>query len=357
VNYFQILVIALLCNFCYCLSSLTAENYIEQILVEGLPNENIEDLTVKILKGGLSGAGLYKIDSPKKSYVLRLHSPSDVNSQYDNELFALIEASKRGLSPEVYYVSPDKQAVLMEFIGLPTITLEQAKSSENIVKMANAIRLAHQIEGYPTNGEDLYSKAIRCHQIVLEDKLATKAEIDHALELIKENLKKFESFNYSKVYLHGDLNPRNIFITPERVLLIDWAETSFDDPFSDLTYFALKLDYDGMQEGLLMESYLQRKPTAEEFARFRLNKVIHQAFWSLTNLYLANAELKKSPEQTIDKFVELKDWGYYQKQSADGTDLSAQYFYELSRLNYMIACTNVACCVSQQASETAFMHN
>ena len=115
------------------------------------------------------------------------------------------------------------------------------------------------------------------------------------------------------------------------------AETCFDDPFYDLSYFAMKLDYDKNQEHLLISNYLQRNPSFEELERFNLVKRIQQAFWSLTNLYLADVELKKNPSQSIHKNISLKDWGHYQKMSADGHVMTAQDFYELSCLNYHIA--------------------
>ena len=72
--------------------------------------------------------------------------------------------------------------------------------------------------------------------------------------------------------------------------------------------------------------------------RYRIHKKIHQAFWSLTNLYLADAELKKNPKDAIDPNLPLKSWNHYQRAFSDSSEeLSAQYFYELSRLNYQKA--------------------
>jgi tRNA A-37 threonylcarbamoyl transferase component Bud32 len=286
----------------------------------------------------LSGAGLYKIDTPDKSYVLRIQTTNGVNPQDAVELFAFTEASKIGLSPSVFYVSPDSQAVLMEFINLPTLTLEVSKMPLNIVRMANAIRLTHGISGNSTESEGLLSKAIRCHKKVFDDGLGNRKNIDHALEMVKVNLEKLVKYSATKVHLHGDLNPRNIFITNERVLFIDWTETSYDDPFYDLSYFSMKHDFDDAQESLLVSSYLQRKPTQEEEERFVLLKKIQQAFWSLTNLYLADVELSKNTDQVIDKEASLQNWGFYQKLSADCIEMTAQNFYDLSRLNYRFAC-------------------
>ncbi len=336
-NYFPIFLITLILNSSVDATNLVSETSVDKILAEAFPQFERNDITVSLLKGGLSGAGLYKIATNENSYVLRLQPSLNNNTELPNELFALIKASKMGLSPVLQYISDNNQAILMEYIALPTLTLEQAKSPQTISKIADAIRLAHTITDYPQHNEEMLSKAIRCHHKVLNDNIGNKEDIDAALRLIKEGLKELESYAYAKVHLHGDLNPRNIFLTSDKVLFIDWAETSFADPFSDLTYFALKLDYDTAQQNALLSYYLQRDPTSQEQARFTLNKKIHQAFWSLTNLYLADIELNNNPNQLIEKNIKLKNWGDYQKISADGMDLTAQYFFELSLLNFQLA--------------------
>ena len=111
----------------------------------------------------------------------------------------------------------------MEFIDLPTLTVEMAKTPSNICKMASAIRLAHTIAGYPFESASLYSKALMCHKKVLEDAIRPQDEINRALEIVKTNLGQLNKYAFTKVYLHGDLNPRNIFMTSDQVLLIDWC--------------------------------------------------------------------------------------------------------------------------------------
>lgn len=308
-----------------------------EILAQSFPGVPKEKFIVKSLKGGLSGTALYKIEFQDKQYVLRLHRSEKLSPQDEREHFALIKAAKMGIAPRILYVAEDNKAILMEFIEGKTLSIEQANLPENCIKLANAIRQAHQISGHPHAGESLLSKAQRCYKKVLNDGLGSQDEIKGAFELVEKYSQELSLYKYEKVNVHGDLNPRNIFLTANGVLLIDWAESTLEDPFYDLTYFAQKLDYSPENEFLLLNTYLQRSPTLEEFNRYSLQKKIHQAFWSLTNLYLADAELKKNPRQQINPKASLKNWGFYQKEYADSLELPAQYFYELSRLNYQIA--------------------
>lgn len=296
-----------------------------------------EDCKIAIspLSGGLSSTSLYKVEVDSRLYVLRIHHRKTLQDQ--REHFALVEAAKKGIAPNIVAISPGHEAIIIEYIHDKTISIEQAKAPEIIAKIAHALLAAHQIEGHEYPGETLLSKAKRCADKVSNDGIGTLEDIQGALQLLKRYRQELSAFSIPKVNVHGDLNPRNIFYSREKVLLIDWAESNREDPFYDLTYFALKHDYCKDEEHHLLTAYLMRVPTSEELERFNLQKKIHQAFWSLTNLYLAQAELNKHPEQSIAKNRPLDSWGSYQQSYAEGKELDAQYFYDLSRLNYMLA--------------------
>lgn len=310
---------------------------VHETLTHCFPFYPQENISLKPLKGGLSLAKLYKIEIDERKYVLRILQSQEINDQDSLELFCLTEASKKGLSPQIIYISPDSRTVIMDFIEGKTLTIKQANLPENVFKIARTLYETHQITGHCSVGESLLSKSKRC-ALVLNDHLASKAQIKHACELIHSYSLALKDYDYPRVRVHGDMNPRNIFLTNDKVLLIDWAETTMEDPFYDLSYFSLKADYDEENERLLLTSYLGRPSNENEWKRYQLHKKIHHAFWSLTDLYLANEELKKHPDQQINKENVLNNWNAYQESFADSPDeLPAQFFYDLSRLNYLLA--------------------
>lgn len=312
------------------------EGALDETLSRCFPDVSKTEIKITELKGGFSQASLYKIEVANKIYVLRVLQCLEVNNQDELELFCMIEAAKKGISPQIIFVSPDRKTIVMEFVEGKTLTIEQANDPENIIRMAKSIHTAHQITEHEMEGLSLLSKAMQCFSIILQE-LAPKDEIIQAYHLVETLTQKLSTFNISKVLIHGDLNPRNIFIKNSQVFLIDWAETTMEDPFYDLAYFSLKSSLSQKNERFLLQSYLQHSPSQEELIRFQLHKRIHHAFWSLTDLYLANLELEKHPEQQIDQNHPLQSWKSYQKSFADMENLSAQYFYDLSRLNYKLA--------------------
>lgn len=294
---------------------------------------NAEEFVIKELKGGLSGTAIYKMDIDQKSYVLRINQANQ-NPQYDLELSLNLEASRMGLAPVIAAVSSNQKIVLMEFIDQPTLTLQEGSS--NIPLIADTLQKVHSFP-LNTNGESLLSKASRCHTYLMDLDWTPKNEMAIAYQLIKKLTAELKTFEYNAVCLHGDLNPRNIFIAGGKALLIDWAESSSGDPFSDLTYLSLKLDFNPNEELQLLEHYLGRPALREELKRFHLNKKLHLAFWSLTDLYLANIELQNNPKDLIVHATPLKEWRHYQEIFANGHHLSAQYFFERSKLNLIMA--------------------
>jgi aminoglycoside phosphotransferase (APT) family kinase protein len=272
---------------------------------------------------------------------LRILQSPQVNDQDSLELFCLKEASKLGISPKIHYVSSDGKVVLMDYIQGRTLSMAKANLPENVVKLAQVFLIAHQITGHPSEGKSLLFMAQMCFSVI-KFHLVPDEYILPAYELTQNYTQELQNYDYEKVHVHGDLSPRNIFLTDNKVYLIDWAETTMEDPFYDLAFFSLMLCYGNSNEELLLSSYLERPPTNEEWHRYNLHKKIHQAFWSMTNLYRTHIELKKHPEQRIIFDRTPKSWEFYQKIYSDYLEeipaylkeTPAQYFYDFSRLCY-----------------------
>ncbi len=311
---------------------------VHSFLERVFPDEKKETFVLEPLLGGCSANSIYKVSVGDRYYVLRVMRSGGRSFQEELELFVFLEASKIGVAPKVIATGADCRLVLMEYIDQKTLSLEESHLPENIIKLAESLRLVHQIPG-GASGESISSKADRCVVAVSKNNWISSSQTEDALSLVKKYELELSSYPYSPVRLHGDLNPRNIFLAEGKALFIDWSETSLGDPLYDLSYLALKLDYDPAQEILLLESYFDRSLTGQEMIRYHLHKKIHLAFWSLTHLYLAQSLCEKKPEANyVDVNSSLNTWGYYQKVFADNREeLFSQYFCDFSRLSYQRA--------------------
>ncbi len=308
---------------------------LNDVLSNYFPDVSRNEISITPLIGGHSNTCL-KICTPTQCYVLRIKDKDASEKSLKRELFAMQEAANLGIAPQVFYVSPDNRAILMDFIEGDTATIAQMKLSENCARVADTLRKAHTIKKNPYFEEDSNETAANVYSAICENQ-KIRAQLDEALKLMWKYNEKLQKFNSCKVNIHGELNSRNIFITDKNVIFIDWEYTSWEDPFSDLSYLALRLDYDANQELLLLKSYLQHMPSADELERYYLTKKINFAQLCIFFHYFS---LKFNQDnKDLDDRVPLKNWSYYMSLFSDQPDDEqslAQFYYDLARccLNY-----------------------
>lgn len=104
-----------------------------------------EDITIKPLVGGYSGAANFYIEVNSKRYALRLQKLDEDRNKVATELYMLQKAAELGLAPTIHYVGDNGFAVLMDYIDGGTLSWTEAKKLSTIVKIGHAIALVHGI--------------------------------------------------------------------------------------------------------------------------------------------------------------------------------------------------------------------
>jgi tRNA A-37 threonylcarbamoyl transferase component Bud32 len=303
---------------------------IEEFLARTLPGLPKDKISIKPLSGGYSDATNFLIEADGKRYVLRMHKRDETEKRIQREFYALHEASKAGICPHLYSLKPDDNAVLMEYIEGKTITIEQAKLPNSCRKIAKALRTAHAIKRNPNSRSSTIDRIEAMYTDVCKY-LKNKDSAHEAIQIIRKNSEVLSKMHVTKVNLHGDLNPRNIFITEHGVRFIDWFNTNWEDPFYDLCCFALLHDYNDKEEDLLLECYLHHTATPEDKRHYKLVKEITLANFCLTG-HLIMAKLLSVQPQKIDSSSTLKGWSYYVQAFANNdTELTAQIFCDWAK--------------------------
>lgn len=148
--------------------------------------------------------------------------------------------------------------------------------------------------------------------------------------MIRAKYRALEQLGAPKVSIHNDLNPRNIFSSDRGIYFIDWSEATWEDPFYDLAFLSIVLDYNSTEEKLLLKSYLKHQLTPLEIKRYALVKQLNFARLCL-GAYNIAAQLVKAGE-TIDYTHPVTSWSCNAPLFAGGSDqLPAQYFFEVAR--------------------------
>lgn len=319
-----------------CKLSSHCEHLIDEVINNYFVDIPRNEIAISHLTGGHSNTCL-KITSNANTYVLRIKDKETSEMSLKRELYAMLEGANIGIAPPIRYVSKDLKAILMDYVGADTVMLKQAKEPENCAKIANTIRKAHTIPKNPYIEESINDTAMSVFlEIVNTPKI--NAQLNEAKELMWEYTKKLDTFESCNVNVHGELNSRNIFLTNNGAIFIDWEYTGWEDPFFDLSYLSLRLDYDANDEKLLLENYLQRTPSQRDLERYYLTKKIHLAQLCI---YFNYFSLKFNPERKdLDDSIPQQNWTYYMTVFSDQKDDEeglAQFYYDLAKI-----CLNLA---------------
>jgi len=279
-----------------------------------LLSSEIPPYLIEPLSGGYSGSHHYRID---QKFVLKLYPNGYPGTkQAQRELSTMQAAAASGLAPKIHWISADQRAVLMDCMEGSWLTIEEAKKPHNLIAIAHALHKVHTLPKSPLRRPSVdlfeYLKALYPFPAELEIAVKNKHEL---------------SENCPKVTIHGDLNPRNIFLTKEGVKFIDWSETTWADPFLDLATFALLHDLNHIEEMLLLHTYLGNGVLSEHLERYNLIKKNTLLDEAINLIFLANelaeTELQNGP---------LRDWAYYTAQFAESKEnLSPQMLYDWGR--------------------------
>lgn len=290
-----------------------------------------KEIAIALLPGGHSNISLL-ITANNQRYVLRIKKELTALDDLKREIFAMRQAAELGLAPQVYYVSNDYNAVLMEYIPVRTLSTEQAKQPDIIIKIARAVAKIHQmpLNPYPS---DSSSKAVQDIYDSIADTVLIKPQLDQAMSLMRRYEAELVHIGLYVTTTHGDLNPRNILLYEDQVFFIDWEYSCAEDPFMDISYLALRLDYTQEEEMLFLESYLQHVPSEVEVKRYYLAKKLNYA--QLVIFFFSFALREQKKEKSVwDTITPLKSYDHYVKLFVDDVDTTlslSQFYYDVAR--------------------------
>lgn len=298
---------------------------------------DLENIRLKPLTGGYSAAANVLLEIADKVYVLRVINELETPLKRDTEVHAMKEAAEAGVAPTIHWISHDRYGILMDYIAGKTLTIEEAKKPEITFKIADLLKKVHALQKNPFCAPSFESLMEEFHkQYSQEDR--NQAIWDDAIFIIKEGALQLQSLNAPIVNTHGDLNPRNILVSDRDIYFIDWGDGIYADPFLDLAFFSIIMDYDPKEESYLMQCYLGHTPTINEKKRFQIAKKMNFARLVLSGQGIGNQLSSEKNENYA--FEPIKEWSYYTKTFAnDNTPLSAQFFWGQAQVALELAKT------------------
>ncbi len=214
---------------------------------------------------------LYKIQTPKKEYILRAFKYAHTNKKSrKNEVKIQNKAFKKNIAAKVYIHDEKNSLMICNFLKGHHKEKLKKKDIKTLVK---SIKKLHNIKvkDKPYKMEDDFKN----YKKTLKDKKSK--------QIIKASLKEFEKikkYKFKKVLCHHDLNKNNILFNKNKVKFIDWEFSCVNDIFFDLANISFEFNLKKKQEKILLKKYF-KKVKSQDIKKLASYKLVYENLWSL----------------------------------------------------------------------------
>lgn len=247
-----------------------------------------------------------------------------------DEVAAHRAAASVGIAPQIVYAEPHAEYIIMPFVEGHSLSSEDLKNNEFIASLAVAIRKMHNFSGpYPKKATTLPERIAHNYQRGLQDGSAFPSGFDRQVE------KVLQQKPTTLVPCHGDLNCNNILVNGTEISIIDWANGTLDDPFTDLSYICVTNHLTIEQETLFLFSYFGRQPTESEWQQLKEAK--RKYYLIVAAIWFRFAETSQDQVSLLDQKLmspDLKDANEYLKE---GTVVHIHQAPKEEVLNYALS--------------------
>ncbi|MEX6687533.1 phosphotransferase [Danxiaibacter flavus] len=290
-----------------------------------------EASAVFLLKGGLSGAIVYRIVVNGESYVLKLDTPGEEDIYAMNKI-----AAAAGIAPEIFYADHTQGISISAFIDAKPVRAHFADPVSLAQAMGKLVRKMHDMPVFKKQGDmqGLVNELIK--------KIKASASAVFAAPAFDETFCYYEQVNRAypwhdtdKVASHNDLNPNNILFDGEHIRIVDWDAAFANDRYVDLSVAAISFANGAAQENALLEAYFGEALNDYNRARFFLMRQICRIVYAIMMFQLANTAVSgiigSNPESlhfTMADIGALARSGKFDVATSEG-----QFYYGIALFN------------------------
>jgi aminoglycoside phosphotransferase (APT) family kinase protein len=204
---------------------------------------------------GLSGAGVYRVESGPQSFVLKVAASDAPLESWRSKLQTQQLAANAGLAPAIVHVDEPRRAVLSTFIvdrSFPALYFNPQTHAAALNLLGRTLRRVHDLPPPPLVEKGDPRGVITRIWSGLRT-LALPAFVSEAVE--RTLAQQPPAQPRALVLSHNDVNPTNLAYDGERLLLLDWDTSSLNDPLYDLAAASLFLRMDERSRQGLWAAY------------------------------------------------------------------------------------------------------
>ena len=250
-------------------------------LIRSLPFWKNE-IKIKPIKGGLTNQNFLVQENSKKFFVRLGDDMPEHNISRSKELIASNAAAEIGLSPAVIYNT--KGVLILEYIeGAMLSTDSIVDKLESIISLIKKIHseMSKKLYGHSVNFGAF--DAIKRYAKLLKNHKSSYTQLLPSL-LFQVDKLEINTSPYDIVFCHNDLIFTNFLDDEDRLWIVDWEYSGFNNPLFDLGDFASHCNFSENKEIFLLENYFEKKINEKlllEFNSFKCAAILREAMWSM----------------------------------------------------------------------------
>lgn len=261
-----------------------SDNQAMELISEVFQVPESEIRNIRCLKAGMTNKSfLFQVQG--KHYICRIPGPGTgllINRRQEGDVLEAVR--ELGISEHVVYFNRETGYKITEYYeGARTADPGSREDMTRCMKLAkelhhSGIRLNHQFD--LRERIEFYENLCKSHGgVPFED-------YPQVREWMNQLLQQLAKLNRQQTIAHIDSVADNFLFLPDGQLkLIDWEYCGMCDPLIDVAMCGIYSYYDEEQIDWLLETYLERKPTAEEKLVTYSYVALGGFLWSLWAVY------------------------------------------------------------------------
>jgi aminoglycoside phosphotransferase (APT) family kinase protein len=231
------------------------------------------------IKGGVSGALIFRVDVGARSHVLRIEPERVARHHRERGFACMTAAAAAGAAPPVHYADPAAGVAIMDFVSTRPLS-EHPGGAVGLVRALG--RLIARVQATPrfpivADYPDMIGSMLT--GLSAQRDLFAAGDLDRHAEGLARIRAALPWNSFSLLSCHNDPNPRNILFDGDRVWLVDWEIASRNDPLVDIAILTHDLAETPELEDALLEAAFELKPTNTLRARLAVIRLLTRLFY------------------------------------------------------------------------------
>lgn len=271
--------------------------------------------TILPITAGLSGAGVYRVESAGRSFVLKVAADGEGPSDWRRALHVQRLAADAGLAPRVVHVDEGRRAVVTDFVADRSFVSFYRDPRTHEAALALLGRTVRRIHSLPVP-PDVSGRDPREFLAGIWEVLRTGFALPGFVgDSVRRALAEEPPPGARAVLGHNDLNPGNLVYDGEAIVLLDWAAAGPADASYDLATLAVFLRMDEGDCRHLLAGY-DGADVGVPPARFLYSRRLVAALAGTMQLYVARQMNHggATGAETLDDALPLGE--FYQRMGA-----------------------------------------